>query len=114
MTKTHAEKQEPTYDLREIKELLYDSDTRVITRRDRNAAAELGYPSDDDMVARVDKLRTTEFSKSMESEDPRFAGLWQDVYKTLEPSGTRLYIKIQKNHDGDGVLVSFKKDTGHY
>lgn len=104
----------PTYDLQELKELLSDPNTRVITRRDRKEAADLGYPSDEEMVARVAKLKTTEFYKTMECEDPRFADLWQDVYKTPEPSGIRLYIKLQKNDDGDGVLITFKKDTGVY
>jgi hypothetical protein len=114
MTKPPAKTQRPTYDLREIKELLSDPDARVITRRDRKEAAELGYPSDDEMVARVNSLRATEFQKTMECLDEHFVGLWQDVYKTSEPSGIRLYIKLQKNYDGDGVLISFKKDTGHY
>lgn len=104
----------PTYDLEEIKVLLSDPGTRVITRRDRKEAANLGYPGDKEMAARVMQIRKTEFYKTMECEDVQFAGLWQDVYKTLEPSGIKLYIKLQKNDDGDGVLISFKKDTGVY
>lgn len=104
----------PTYNLNELKKLLSDASTRIITRRDRKEAADLGYPSDDEMVARIIRLRATEFYKTMECEDTHFAGLWQDVYKTLEPCGIRLYIKLQKNDDGDGVLIAFKKDTGVY
>lgn len=104
----------PTYDLEEIKRLLSDPNTRIITKRDRNEAARLGYADDDEMVSRIKELRISEFYKTMECRDPRFAGLWQDVYKSFEPSGTRLYIKLQKNHDGDGVLITFKEDEGVY
>lgn len=94
--------------------LLSDPDTRVITRRDRREAARLGYPSDDEMVARILRLRNNEFYKTMECKHLDFAGLWQDVYKSSEPSGIRLYIKLQKNRDGAGVLISFKEDDGVY
>jgi len=98
----------PTYDLDELKALLSDPSTRIVRRRDRAEAARLGYPSDDDMVARVLLVKKSEFQKTMEAE--ACPGLWQDVYKTVEPSGIRLYIKLQKNEDGDGVLISFKEE----
>jgi hypothetical protein len=79
-----------------------------VRRRDRAEAARLGYPSDDDMVARVLLVKKPEFHKTMEAE--ACPGLWQDVYKTLEPSGIRLYIKLQKSEDGAGVLISFKEE----
>lgn len=107
MTKTPDKTLPPTYDLTEIKKLLSDSSTRIVRRRDRVEAARLGYPSDVEMVARVLLVEDSEFHKTMESED--CPGLWQDVYYSLEPSGIRLYIKLQKNEDGDGVLISFKE-----
>lgn len=98
----------PTYLLEEVKHLLKHPDTRIIRRRDRVIAASLGYADDDDMVARIFRITSDEFYKTMEAED--FPGLWQDVYKTHEGDGTRLYIKLQINA-GSGVVISFKPDT---
>ena len=33
--------------------------------------------------------------------------LWQDVYKPTI-NGIECYIKLQKNHDGQGVVINFK------
>jgi len=103
------EKRKPHYVLSEIKELLSDENSRIVTRRDRKEAVSLGYADDESMVERVQELRRNEFDKSMTSHhDVR---LWQDVYKTSD--GDRgLYIKLQKSPDGKGVIVSFKRDTG--
>lgn len=98
----------PTYSLEEIKQLLKNPDTRIIRRRDRLIAASLGYADDDDMVARIIRMTSDEFYKTMEAEE--VPGLWQDVYKTSERDGTRLYIKLQI-HAGSGVVISFKPDT---
>jgi len=98
----------PTYQLEEIKRLLKDPDTRIIRRRDRAAAAALGYADDQEMVARIFRLTSDEFYKTMIAED--FPGLWQDVYKTEESDGTKLYIKLQIS-SGSGILITFKRDT---
>ena len=107
-TRSYIMTKPPTYDLDELKTLLSDPSIRIVRRRDRAEAAKLGYPGDDDMVARVLLVKKSEFHKTMEAEACH--GLWQDVYKTVEPSGIRLYIKLQKNEEGDGVLISFKEE----
>ena len=96
----------PYYSLEEIKALLKNPDTRIVTRRDRKEAADLGYPDDDAMVERVMKVTLDEFKKQMESE--LIPGTWQDVYNSPEPSGIKLYIKLQIR-DGAGVIISFKR-----
>uniref|UniRef100_A0A831U033 Toxin, RelE family n=1 Tax=Geobacter metallireducens TaxID=28232 RepID=A0A831U033_GEOME len=103
-------KRTPTYHLDELKRLLADPATRIIRQRDRAAAASLGYADDDEMVERINQLRSDELYKSMPAE--KCPGLWQDVYITAEENGDSLYIKLQKSYDGKGVVISFKKDTG--
>lgn len=98
----------PTYSLEELKHLLRNPASRIVRRRDRALAASLGYADDEEMVARVLRLYADEFYKTMESTD--VPGLWQDVYKTDEGNGTRLYIKLQICA-GAGVIISFKEDT---
>lgn len=107
MPKTAYSPSPPTYDLDEIKQLLSDPSTRIVTRRDRHEAASLGYPSDEEMVSRVLRVLKAEFYKTMEST--KCPGLWQDVYISAESSGIQLYIKLQKNTAGNGVLISFKQ-----
>ncbi|GBC60566.1 motility quorum-sensing regulator MqsR [Desulfonema ishimotonii] len=94
------------YDLDEIKELLDDPGTRIITRESRKGAVRLGYAGDSDMVRRVQKLRKNEIYKTMEAE--KCPGLWQDVYRTSD-NAFRLYIKLQKAVNGKGVIISFKE-----
>jgi hypothetical protein len=94
------------YDLNEIKELLKDPNTRIITRRSRIEAVSLGYASDSDMVYRIQYLSVSEIYKTMESV--QCPGLWQDVYRTSDGS-IDLYIKIQKSYDGKGVIIQFKE-----
>lgn len=96
----------PKYDLNEIKKLLTNSETRIIRRRDRREAASLGYADDEEMVERVNRLHPNEFDKTMMSEEK--SGLWMDAYKTSEPNGIMLYIKLQTDANC-GVIVSFKK-----
>ena len=95
------------YDLNEIKELLKDPDTRIITQCSRIEAVELGYASPSDMVNRIQSLSVHEIYKTMESV--KIPGLWQDVYRTSDGS-IDLYIKIQKSYDGKkGVIIQFKE-----
>ncbi|WP_041245331.1 type II toxin-antitoxin system MqsR family toxin [Geotalea uraniireducens] len=96
----------PYYSLEKIKRLLRNSDTRIITRRDRQEAAALGYADDDEMVDRVSQVTLDEFKKKMPSED--MPGYWQDVYNSIEPDGTKIYIKLQIREES-GVIISFKR-----
>lgn len=100
-------KHPPTFSLEAIKKLLADPSTRIVRKRDRAEAASLGYADDNEMVARVNLLRHEEFDKTDESD--KKPGLWFDVYKTSEGNGTALYIKLQLDYDGKGVIVSFKR-----
>ena len=102
------EKRKPHYVLDEIKELLSDETSRIVTRRDRKEAVSLGYADDEAMVERVQELRRNEFDKSMTSHHN--VKLWQDVYKTSD-GDIGLYIKLQKSPNGEGVIVSFKRNT---
>lgn len=96
----------PYYSLEEIRRLLKNPDTRIITRRDRREAAALGYADDDEMVGRVLQVTLDEFKKKMEAEE--MPGYWQDVYNSVEPDGSKLYIKLQIR-EGSGVIISFKR-----
>ncbi len=92
------------YDLDEIKELLKSSETRFITRRSFREAQSLGYCSPEEVIKRVMQVQRNEFCKTMTKDDDHT--LWQDVYKT-DDDEVRLYIKLQKSHDGKGVIISF-------
>ncbi len=96
----------PTYDLDRIKVLISDPATCIITKTGRNDAVTLGYVTEEDIVGRVHALRPSELYKTMESDN--MPGLWQDVYRTDDPNGNRLYIKLQEARD-KGIIVSFKK-----
>jgi len=95
-----------TYDLNEIKKLLDDPKTRIITRLSRQEAVSVGYASEDDMVERVQKLKESEIYKTMDAK--KKPGLMQDVYRTADPN-FNLYIKLQKAVRGEGVIIQFKK-----
>jgi len=94
------------YDLYELKGLLFNPETRIITRLSRIEAVKLGYASDSDMVDRIQRIKVDEIYKTMESDTK--SGLWQDVYRTQDGS-VELYIKLQKSFDGKGVIIQFKK-----
>jgi hypothetical protein len=47
----------PTYDLDEIKELLLDEETRIISFDDQVLAASIGYPDEESIVARVQQIK---------------------------------------------------------
>jgi motility quorum-sensing regulator/GCU-specific mRNA interferase toxin len=96
----------PKYGLDEIKALLKNENTRIVTRRDRREAVRLGYPDDDAMVDRVLLLQASEFYKTMEAET--MPGLWQDVYRSDDATVT-LYIKLQISFNGQGIIISFKE-----
>jgi motility quorum-sensing regulator/GCU-specific mRNA interferase toxin len=94
------------YDLNELKELLENEKTRVITVRAQNDAFTIGYLTDDEIIKRCLELRRSEIYKTMTTHHDHT--LWQDVYKTKDPTRT-LYIKLQKNKQNTGVVVSFKE-----
>jgi motility quorum-sensing regulator/GCU-specific mRNA interferase toxin len=84
--------------------LLHES-TRIVTRSGRQGAATLGYFDDESMVARVLRLASREFYKSMTTHSS--SKIWQDVYRT-DDGNVGIYIKLQKSLDGKGVVISFK------
>ncbi len=99
----------PTYNLEKLKKQLKKSDTRHITETAYDAAVELGYISYEDIAeAIILNITPHDFKKTMPSES--IPGTFQDVYKkTL--NGVKLYIKLQENPKGRGVVIQFKKDT---
>ena len=101
------EKRRPNYDLKKIKSLLCSEHTRTITDSSRDGAVPLGYMDDEDMISVIETLTNANFYKSMTSY--LNAKLWQDVYKTVDEEGRRLYIKLQI-FDEKAVLVQFKLD----
>lgn len=85
--------------------LLLHESSRIVTRSGRHGAAMLGYFDAEAMVARVMRLASREFYKSMTTHgDSR---IWQDVYRTNDGE-VGIYIKLQKSQDGKGVIISFK------
>lgn len=103
------EKRKPHYDLKKIKALLCSENTRIITDLSRDSAVPLGYMDDQDMISVIEPLNNANFYKSMTSYfNPK---IWQDVYKTVDEEGKKLYIKLQISLDGEkAVLVQFKLD----
>ncbi len=99
------ETRKPHYRLDELKMLLLHETTRIVTRSGRQGAAMLGYFDDESMVARVLRIASREFYKSMTTYGNSKS--WQDVYRTND-GDVGVYIKLQKSLDGKGVIISFK------
>ena len=99
------EKRKPHYGLDALKMLLLHESTRIVTRYGRQGAVMLGYFDDESIVARVMKLASREFYKSMTMYDN--SKIWQDVYRTNDGE-MEIYIKLQKSLDGKGVIISIK------
>ena len=99
------EKRKPHYSLDALKMLLLHESTRIVTRSGRQGAAMLGYFDDETIVARVLRLASGEFYKSMTTYGN--SRIWQDVYRTCDGE-IGIYIKLQKSLDGKGVVISFK------
>ena len=97
-----------TYNLYELQELLRNPETRWVTRTAEINASSVGIIGKEEIVARVLQLVSDEIYKTMPAE--KVPGLWHDVYKTQE-NGIPLYIKLQKNYDGKGVVIQLKRDT---
>jgi motility quorum-sensing regulator/GCU-specific mRNA interferase toxin len=104
------EKRKPHYSLNQLQDMLADEHTRIITRRCKQEAAQIGYFDDAMIVERVLRLTCKEFYKSMTAYDnPQ---LWQDVYKS-DDGERSLYIKLQLSIGKDkAVVIQFKTDTG--
>lgn len=85
--------------------LLLHESTRIVTRSGRQGAAMLGYFNDESIVARVLRLASREFYKSMTTYGN--SSIWQDVYRTSD-GDAGIYIKLQRSLDGKGVIISFK------
>jgi motility quorum-sensing regulator/GCU-specific mRNA interferase toxin len=96
----------PTYDLQEVQRLVGQGElSRVISNAAAEAADRLGFVRDD-VVEAVLSLAPENFYKTMEAS--RFPGLWQDVYH-LRFRGVRVYIKLQIDGLGRGVVIQFKR-----
>lgn len=96
------------YNLEELKKLLKEEETRIITRTAVKNARELGYISEEEIINEVLKLRKTDIYKTMTCYGDHT--LWQDVYKRVNENNQKLYIKLQKSKDGKSVIISFKSD----
>lgn len=95
----------PHYNLDELKRLIGNAETVHITSSSIRGAMEIDY-SKTEIVDAVLSLEQKEFCKTMEAK--KIQGLWQDVYQPTR-KGIKLYIKLQKSTDGNGVVISFKK-----
>lgn len=103
------EKRKPHYSLSQLQDMLEEEHTRIITRKCKQEAAQIGYFDDEAIVERVLRLTRKEFYKSMSSIlNPQ---LWQDVYKS-DDGERSLYIKLQLSAGKDqAVVIQFKTDT---
>jgi motility quorum-sensing regulator / GCU-specific mRNA interferase toxin len=99
------EKRKPHYGLDVLKQLLLQKSTRIITRSGRHGAATLGYFDEESIVARVLRLESREFYKSMTAYVN--SKIWHDVYRTSD-GDVGIYVKLQKSLDGKVVIISFK------
>ena len=103
------EKRKPHYSLSQLQDMLSDEHTRIITRKCKQEAAEIGYFDDAMIVERVLRLTRKEFYKSMTAYEN--SQLWQDVYKS-EDGERSLYIKLQLSvGKNQAVVIQFKTDT---
>lgn len=92
------------YNLEELKNLIKNPETRVITGLARRNGFKLGLVSDEDFVEQVLKLNTTDLYKTMTCNHDHET--WQDVYKPVI-EGVTVYVKLQKAN-GKGVVIQFK------
>jgi hypothetical protein len=99
---------ETTYELCEIQEAI-KQDKFYVTETASQTAASIGFLEDGIVECVVEHLKESHFYKTMPAE--RVPGVMQDVYK-IAYQGQRLYIKLQINKGGNGVIISFKTDDG--
>jgi pantoate kinase len=99
----------PHYNLWELKKLLRNPRTRHITRTARQTAVSVGFASASDIINAVMELSREDFDRTLEST--AIPCTYQDVYKK-NIKGVNLYIKLNEHPEGNGVVISFKRDTG--
>ncbi len=98
-----------TYDLDELKVLLSNEATRIVTETEaRHNARELGFVTDDEIIEQCMALEKKNIYKTMPSTS--VPGSWQDVYRRT-CRDIPCYIKLSLNFSGKGVVVQFKRDT---
>ncbi|MGA8616881.1 MAG: type II toxin-antitoxin system MqsR family toxin [Xanthobacteraceae bacterium] len=99
------EKLKPHYPLGNIKAAFSSPLTLNRTFASRQGADDLGM-TDDEVVAVIQALASTDFEKSMTSyADHR---VWQDVYKPT-CGDTGLYVKFTIDAASNLLLISFKE-----
>lgn len=95
----------PHYDLGELKKLVGDEDTRIITDSSLEGAIEANF-SVTEIIDTVRSLESSDFYKTMRTKN--FQNSWQDVYRPIKKD-IKLYVKLQKSFNGKCVVISFKK-----
>lgn len=102
------EKWKRHYSLDEIKVLICNEATRVITQTALNHAVglQLGNNESKVIVECIKSLSPKDFFKSQPSD--RDHSLWHDIYRPTF-RGRRLYVKVQIGHDGKAVVIQFKR-----
>ena len=100
------EKRKPAFDLRTVKKLAKNPETRIITRQAFKDTTSLGW-NEGDIITCIDQLSSQDFYKSMTTYAN--SRIWQDVYyPTYEE--VELYVKVQiGGADENVVIISFKK-----
>lgn len=93
------------YDLAELKKLIANEKTRIITGDCSRNAHALGI-SYTEIIEIVLSITSDDFYKSMTSYENN--KIWQDVYKPHH-GDLELYIKLQKSLDGKGVVIQLKQ-----
>lgn len=103
--------QTATYDLDEIKSLVRQVETRIITRTCRQNAVTLGFAGDTEIVNAILALKKINLYKTMPANSDDKKGIMQDVYHLNDYCpGRVLYIKLQKSFDGrKGVVIQLKE-----
>lgn len=96
----------PSYSLEELQRLVGQGELSRVISESAVRGAEALRLSREEIVEAVLSLGPGDFYKSMGSE--RFPGLWQDVYH-LRFKGIDLYIKLQVDAKGRGVVIQFKR-----
>lgn len=95
----------PHYDLGELKKLVDNEDTRIITDPSLAEATAINF-SLTEIIDTVRSLEPRDFYKTMLSKT--FRNSWQDVYRPIKKD-IKLYVKLQKSFNGKCVVISFKK-----
>ncbi len=94
----------PTYDLKKLKKLIANEETRHIPRSCIRNAFGLGF-SVTEMIDVILSLEDSDFYKTMPKRGS--VSIWQDVYHSAG-KGFELYIKLQEAPENRGVIINFK------